>query len=80
MARDTITVTNVFQQIAVGVVAVTVTKEGAGTLIFNEVSSDTNANLSHPKKNEQFRQDETKDTFVRSDGTGWVILVDGVLS
>lgn len=82
MAVDTVTVTNVYQQIAVGVVTVTVARKGSGSLFFNETASDTAAFTSNPPKNEQYSQTENKATFVRSDGTGtaWILRLDGVLS
>ena len=80
MARGKFTVTNAWVQVAVGAVAITVTKEGRGApLLFNETATDVNANQILPGKGTQAVQNETKTTFVRSDGTGWEILVDGVL-
>lgn len=79
MARATITVTNVFQQIGSGPVTITILKQGKGNLLFNETASDSNANEVTALAQDQFSQTEVKNTFVRSAGSGWVILTDGSL-
>jgi len=79
MARSTITVTNSFQQIATGAVTITIKKQGKGILLFNETASDVNANEATGAAEDQFTQNEAKATFVRSPGSGWVLLVDGAL-
>lgn len=79
MARATVTVTNVFQQIGTGPITITVLTQGKGTLLFNETAVDSNANVETAVATDQFSQTEIKNTFVRSAGSGWEILVDGSL-
>lgn len=81
MARATITVTNVFQQIATGAVTITVLNQGKGSVIFNETASDTNANVVTGVAGDQFAQTEALATFVRTTGPTGVLrlLVDGAL-
>lgn len=80
MAKATVELTQAYQEVAVGAVAITVVKKGSGRLFFNESASDVNANIILPGLIVQFVQNETKSTFVRTDGAGWTILVDGVLT
>ena len=77
MARSTVNITNTYQQIATGVATITVHKSGSGTLYLNETATDVNANNFKPDNSDQYIQDEAKNTWVRSDGLGWVLLVDG---
>lgn len=81
MAVSTVTVTDTFQQIGTGAIAITVAKKGTGSLSFNETASDTDALLSSPQRDEQFIQNEAKATFVRASAAnaGWVLHVDGAL-
>jgi len=79
MAKDTITVTTSWVQIATGPVTITVTKRGTGTLWFNESGADANASKYSPDLGEQFVQDDSVDTFVKMSGAGWILLVDGTL-
>ena len=69
-----------WQQIASGIATFTVIKRGSGALLFNETASDTDAFTDSPRDLPwQYNQNETLDTYVRSTGDGWQILVDGVL-
>lgn len=78
--RATIDVTQVWQQIATGTVAVSVVQVGVGTLYFNQTASDTDQlPITNALINEQFTQNETVPTFVRASGDGWKVLADGVL-
>lgn len=77
--RDTITVTQVWQKIASGTVTVEIAKVGSGSLLFNQIASDTDAKNILPILNEQFAQNETVDTYIRATGDGWKVWIDGVL-
>ena len=79
MSRATTVVTQSWQQIASGPVTITVTKHGKGSLLFNETGADSNANVTHPRPNHQFGQDEIRDTYIRTMGSGWEVLVDGTI-
>lgn len=79
MAVSTVTVTDTYQQIATGAVTLTVKVKGAGSLLLNETATDTDAFEVNPDVNEQILQNEAKSTFVRSDGDGWVLHLDGTL-
>ena len=79
MSRATITLTNSFQLVSSGVVTITVLTEGNGALVFNETATDSNANFEQASKEDQFIQTEAKDTYVRTTGEGWIILVDGTI-
>ena len=79
MARDTIIVTTSWVEIATGPATITITKKGAGALYFNESGSDTDALKYHPGLGEQFVQDDNVSTFVKMDGAGWELIVDGTL-
>ena len=83
MAKDTITVTNSWVKIAVGVVVVTVKQAPSkGALMFNETASDTDAHSSVPPNGRQFLQNEVKDTYVRAAlaGASCLLTVDGTLT
>lgn len=81
MARDTITVTDTWQQIATGAVTITIKSKGTDQILFNEIASDTDALCwgSNLKGGNQFTQDQALPTWVRSDGSHWELIVDGVL-
>lgn len=79
MARATVVITQNFQLVASGVVTMTVVKQGKGTLIFNETSTDSNANTETAVAEDQFLQTEVKDTYVRATGDGWTLLIDGTI-
>lgn len=79
MAVDTVTVTDTFQQIATGAVALTVKVKGTRSLLINETATDVDAFEVNPEVGEQFLQNEAKATFVRSDGEDWVLHLDGTL-
>ena len=79
MAVNTVIVTDTYQQIATGAVTLTVQVKGTGSLLINETASDTDALEVNPEVNEQLLQNEAKATFVRSDGDGWVLHLDGTL-
>lgn len=79
MSRATINVTQSWQLISSGAVTITVTKKGAGSLLFNETGTDSNANVTNPSPGDQFGQDEIRDTFVRALGDGYEVLVDGTI-
>lgn len=79
MARDTITPTTSWEQIATGQLTITVTKQGTGNLMFNETAADLDANEMHPELGEQIIQTEAKATYVKTLGADWELLVDGAL-
>lgn len=79
MALSTVTVTTSYQQIASGTATITVVNQGTGNLLFNETASDTNALISNEMASSQFSQNEVKNTFVRGEGAGWVVRVDGTI-
>lgn len=79
MSLNTVNVTNTYVQVATGIVTITIEQAGRGNLMFNEIGSDVNALGTNPKAGEQFLQTEAKATFVRSDGAGWVLRLDGAL-
>ena len=79
MAKSTVVVTDTWQQVATGAVVITVDVQGSSALLFNESATDVNALSSRPDAEEQFAQNEALATFVRSDGDGWEIQVDGAL-
>ncbi len=81
MARTTVAVTNSWQQIASGEVLITIVQRGKGApILFNEIGDDANANSDAANPGDQFQQDDVlKDTYVRSDGEDWVVLVDETL-
>lgn len=62
MARDTITVTQSWQLIATGIVAITVKTDKRGNLSFNETASDADALTFSVLPNNQFIQTEAKPT------------------
>ena len=79
MAKATVEVTQVFQQVASGAAIITIATKGSGSLLFNEVASDDDAYRFSAAKEEQFDQSSSVPTFVRATGDGWVVIVDGVL-
>lgn len=79
MARDTFAVTTSWQQVASGIVTITIQKQGSGTLFFNETDSDVDANRFTAVSQDQFVQDSAVPTWVRASQDGWEILVDGAL-
>ena len=80
MAKDTVTLTQTYQQVAVGAVSISIVKLGTGSVFFNEIASDVNANVYLPTLESQFVQNESKNTFARTNGQDWAILLDGVLT
>lgn len=81
MARDTITVTDEWQQIGAGKLVITVLQSSKQALLFNETASDVNAWSGVPPNGRQFWQDEALDTYVRATdpSAAWILLTDGVL-
>ena len=80
MATQTVTVTDTWQQIASGVCVITVKKRGTGgNLYFNEVASDVDSRYWDKPAGKQFAQNEAIATWVKSSGTGWVLVVDGAI-
>lgn len=81
MARQTFQLTDTYQKIASGIATITIQKRGKGSIFFNETATDADAYHFRPLKiSEQYQQNATEDTFMRSsDPTGWEVLVDGVL-
>ncbi len=77
---DTITVTQAWQQIAVGTVTITFIKQGEGSILLNQTPSDVDANPLLPRLTEQVAENETVPTFIRATGDGWKVRVDGVLT
>jgi len=79
MSRQTITVTNAWQQIAVGIAVFTIQGHGEGPLLFNETASDINAIPVFELAGKQMKETEPKSTFVRAkkNNAGWIIVVDG---
>jgi hypothetical protein len=75
MAKSTITVTNTWTLISAVKCVITVNASGTKPLFINEVGSDTNATQFNPNVNDQFRQNEVKDTYVRSEDS-WILSVD----
>jgi hypothetical protein len=81
MARAKITVTQSWQDAAIGKAVFTVVKVGEGSLLFNETASDATAHRdAGARVNSQYSQSETLPTKVRATGDGWEIIADGVLS
>lgn len=79
MARQTITVTTDWFQVGTGACILTVNRAGKGALMINESATDTDAFISTGSPGDQFNQNESKPTFVRATGEGWVLLADGVI-
>lgn len=80
MAKQVVTITDTFQQVASGAVIITVTKRGNGSLYINETAVDAASNIVRPDVGEQFQQTDAVASHVRAtDATGWEILVDGVI-
>lgn len=79
MSLNTVAVTNLWVQVATGISVITIAQAGQGNLMFNETGSDVNALGTNPEAGEQFLQTESKATFARSDGAGWILRLDGVL-
>ena len=79
MAKSTVVVTNSWQQVATGAVVITIESQGSDVILFDEAQNDATAYKSSSPVGDQFQQSETVATWVRSDGEGWVIIVDGVL-
>lgn len=80
MAKQVVTVTDTFQQVAAGAVIITVNKRGNGSLLINETAVDATAYKVRADINEQFQQTDAVASYVRAtDPSGWEILVDGVL-
>ena len=80
MAKQVVTITDTFQQVASGAAVITVQKRGDGSLLINETAVDATAYKVRAEINEQFQQTDAVASHVRAtDATGWEILVDGVL-
>ncbi len=79
MAKNRVVVTDTYQTVATGAVVITVAVEGTGTLFFDETGNDATAYKTQLGPGEQFQQTDAVDTQVKSDGSGWEIIVDGVL-
>lgn len=80
MARATVTVTSSWTQIAAGVALITVLKKGDAALLTNESATDVNADLmAKLLPEDQIQQTEALPTYVRTDGTEWTLLVNGIL-
>lgn len=79
MAKSRIELTGSYAEIATGEVTITIDTEGEGTVFFDEASNDVTAYKSHPSAGEQFVQNEAKSTFAKATGSGWFVVVDGVL-
>ena len=81
MAKAEVTVTQNWQQIATGVVTVTIlekSKEG-GAVLLNEIASDVAAYRDYPEPGKQFVQNQALATFIRAQHNGWRVIVDGDL-
>jgi hypothetical protein len=79
MARQTVTLTDSWQQVASGKCVITVLDDGNGAIFFNETATDVDALPIRAKNNQQFAQASGVDTFMKASGDGWEILVDGVI-
>jgi hypothetical protein len=79
MSKAEITITQSYQVVATGAAIISVKKQGAGALFFNETASDVAAYQVAAAPGEQFEQTAVVDTHVRASGDGWVIIADGVL-
>lgn len=79
MAKQLITVTDTWQQVAAGAAVFTVHTVGKGVLKFDEAQDDATAYSASPAVGEQFEQGTSVATFVRATGDGWKIVADGVL-
>jgi hypothetical protein len=78
MAKQTVTVTQNWTQIATGECIITITKAGTEPLQFNDQSGDSNLVEWLKPVGKQFEQTETVPTYVRSESE-WTLVVDGVL-
>jgi hypothetical protein len=83
MAKTTIILTDAYQSVATGAATFTIKQRGAGKILFNDVNTDDVAAYEYGQGsteiNEQFKENETRTTYARATGAGWVIIVDGVL-
>ena len=80
MAKQVVTITDTYQQVASGAAVITVVKRGDGSLLINETAADATAYNVRAEINEQFQQTDAVASHVRAtDATGWQIIVDGVL-
>lgn len=80
MARSVITVTSSWVQIASGPSMLTIEEVGSGQLLINNSATDVAAMrfaTNSSKAGEQVEQDATEPTWVRADGDGWKLLLDG---
>lgn len=80
MAKADITVTQLWALVAAGPVVVTIDKVGSGAIFFDENQNDDTAYKSVPIPGEQFEQTASLETYVRANGDGWKVIVDGVLT
>ena len=76
MSRSKVVVATDWAVVGSGIATFTVEKEGDGALFVNDVADDETADGSLTRKGLQFMQNETRDTFARADGDGWVLFVD----
>ena len=80
MSKNNITnITTSYQQVATGAMVLTISKKGAGVLYINETAVDDTAYKTADLAGEQFQQTEALATHIRATGTGWEVIVDGVL-
>ncbi len=79
MAKITVAITNSWQQVATGAVVITIESQGSDVILFDEAQNDATAYKSSSPVGDQFQQSEAVATWVRSDGEGWVVIVDGAL-
>ena len=64
MARQTITVSQSWQQIAAGAAEIHILKKGSGTILFNEAADDAEALPVSPEAGEYFDQRQDVPQFV----------------
>lgn len=74
--RDTVNLTNTWQKIADGPCIVSIEKSGSGTILFNETATDVDARPTFPQQSTQFEQTQNRETWARTLGAGWSLLVD----
>jgi len=79
MSKALISVTQSWQEAAIGAAIFTVEEEGSGVLYFNETEDDSTAYKIIGKSGEQFEQTAAVSTNVRATGDGWKIIADGGL-
>ena len=80
MARQSVGITQSWQEIATGEAVITVVKKGKGKLLFNTSGSDVDAlPFSGASTEQQFQQNSREPTYCRASGDGWEVIVEGTI-